>query len=1073
LYADDGAQALDAAENALLRLKQRAGDKAAVAELFRSMHTFKGNSRVIGLRVVESRAHLAEDLIGLVRDEGVAPDDELIELLLEVTEVLRSMLEETASRRKDVEESATAELVVRVQSKLQRCRESLKEAKSAEAPSAKSASLPPEDMVFKEAVVFDPVDMTSLAADPEYQKIFSDQAEEFVAAICENAGRFADSPEAARAAWKEQTRWLHLAAGQMGFADWADVLGAFLAKGEPTVADAEALLASIEALRRPKDPVAAPDVAGDVSAQVRPFLEVLEGALSELSMCAATMAIGQPADREAVARIAGDMAAAAEHAGFVRLADVASALPQACSSAEEFQRSVFQLYESLLGLDDVGSDGGGEGFRIQAAAVLRSWCADRIFQVLSDLGNSLDGFANKADGAQNCRKTAGLLQWVSYACQHHDLGAATNLAISLADIFGRGEHFGEVTPAVLHIARTFATAMREVLGAVMGGDVPGMAEVEALARQVSEVEFVTDGTASPVSIEARLGLPASFHKVLTPESVRAALTALDARLRFYIVRADPNADEALASTFSSWLASSGATEISNVTVFEGDRAVFDYLIASPLDERSMGKALERMDATGARLRIERALVDSASSHSSPGISDLERVAPPAAAVDPTQDSGDMLEMIGEVVTGEAMLKRALAALSERDLVREVEGIWRGAGTHWRDVQAAVRAHLESWKEEIDRVAALESQLAGGLDRLQEQANASRCRPGAVLLDAVVSHAEALALQCGRDVALSAEGGDISVDGRILVNLQEPIRDLVEFCVSQSITSPESREAIGKKPRARLSVVLAKHGGSIVVTIEDDGVGLDAARIAARTKELGWTDAGGGPDKTGNLDVVSRDRFGAMFAEDGTGRGIDFSKIRSDLRRFGGDLRVARSLAGGAEFKVTVPLTNVVIDGMVVRVGPVIYVVPVDAIQTIVHSEGGEVMRVSADGGRTMLRVGSDDALPVQFLRCDRVVQGNGANQISGRQFISDVAARQTEGSDARRLFVVAGKGSKRVAISVDEIIGQQLVLMRPLQGYLSLIQGATACALLGGGEVGVVLDVAYALAQACGDARPN
>jgi two-component system chemotaxis sensor kinase CheA len=152
---------------------------------------------------------------------------------------------------------------------------------------------------------------------------------------------------------------------------------------------------------------------------------------------------------------------------------------------------------------------------------------------------------------------------------------------------------------------------------------------------------------------------------------------------------------------------------------------------------------------------------------------------------------------------------------------------------------------------------------------------------------------------------------------------------------------------------------------------------------------------------------------------------------------------------------------------------VIYVVPVDAIQTIDHSEGGEVMRVSADGGRTMLRVGSDDALPVQFLRCDRVVQGNGANQISGRQFISDVAARQTEGSDARRLFVVAGKGSKRVAISVDEIIGQQLVLMRPLQGYLSLIQGATACALLGGGEVGVVLDVAYALAQACGDARPN
>ena len=95
LFADDGGQALDQVEEALLELKDapEAADPDTIGALFRAMHTFKGNARVLGLATIENRAHVAEDMIGLVRDEGVPLDAEMLDLLFETLDTLRGMLE--------------------------------------------------------------------------------------------------------------------------------------------------------------------------------------------------------------------------------------------------------------------------------------------------------------------------------------------------------------------------------------------------------------------------------------------------------------------------------------------------------------------------------------------------------------------------------------------------------------------------------------------------------------------------------------------------------------------------------------------------------------------------------------------------------------------------------------------------------------------------------------------------------------------------------------------------------------------------------------------------------------------
>ncbi len=102
LYADDGGQALDAAEQSLLCLKEAPSSAAHIAALFRAIHTFKGNARVLGLKTIEKCAHSAEDLIGLVRDENVPLDPDLLSLLLEVSDTLRAMMNQSLARRADV-----------------------------------------------------------------------------------------------------------------------------------------------------------------------------------------------------------------------------------------------------------------------------------------------------------------------------------------------------------------------------------------------------------------------------------------------------------------------------------------------------------------------------------------------------------------------------------------------------------------------------------------------------------------------------------------------------------------------------------------------------------------------------------------------------------------------------------------------------------------------------------------------------------------------------------------------------------------------------------------------------------
>lgn len=1058
LYAEEGGSSLDEVEESLLILQDAPSNTDAVARLFRAMHTYKGNARMLGLSVIESVAHLAEDMIGLVRDDGVALDEEIADLLLESTDTLRGMLETSVASHQDAPAGMAGDLIQRLTGKIATARQG-------DRAGAEATVFEPEPVlgavedVPPQSIVFEPLDTASLAGDPVYREIFFGMTHDVLQEMRAVLESDADSGRLNVVA--EEAERLRHAADQIGMRDWLLVLQDFLEIVEPHRDHAEVLFAHLQALyerdRSVRSSVSSARHRDDSDDPVRRFFDALELPLGRLSQLGHHISDDRELSWDSLSETAGEIRALAEAHGFVRITDVLDKVIADAGSGTEslqdhFVRLEFLLYEELASVAEVMLED-REGLALDPRTTLRAWCAEHVFESLLEMRNVIERIKRREDVPAQCARMIELMNQVYHACLFYEMETAAHLSMSIIDLFARAE-IGEQAPdaLLLRIAKTFIGDIEIILDVVEAGEVPDMAQIEKLLQDASEATFTSSGTVSAAHIEARLGLPKAFHKVLTPESVKTALSGLEAGYRFYIVRSDLNHDEELAANFLNWMESGVAQVISNVTVFEGDRTLFDFLISSPLAEVAFTEALSMLDPTGQCLRVEIALTDRMQGIHREAKTDSDQTAAPneddvarTMAVQ-SATSGEMLESIGELVTGQAMVQHLLTRLFESDLVRAVESELDSKEGNWLAARSGVRQTLENWLASVEKLIQLEAQNTALLNRLQEEALAVRVRPAGLLLKPLAPFIDGLARTCERQVALATVGDEIELDFSMLDSLKAALRGLLTFCVSQSIEKPELRVASGKPGRGVCRVVLVKHEDHVAITVEDDGAGIDLQRVVQRSRQLGWA------DESQDVGLALREGFGAL--SNGDSEGVDLAAIRTQLRQLGGNLKVSNLPSGGTRFLLTQPLAMVVMEGMAVRVGEVKYVVPIDAILRIVRSGGDELMQVSADKGRYLLRLETDDVLPIQFLR-------RGGQEVGTSAALAPCMKQDVD--ELKHLFVVIGNGGQRAALWVDELIGQQQVLIRPLQGYLSGIRGVTGCALLGSGDVGMVLDVSYVL----------
>lgn len=1103
LYADDGAQALDAMEEALDDLQSAPEEAGAqISALFRAVHTFKGNSRVLGLRNVEAVAHLAEDLIGLVRDEGVALTGEIVDILVLTGDVLRRMLEETADSRADVDPGPTEGLKSKLRSLYGRLsgKEVAEEPAPAPAPAAEEpeaeetpeekpakakkaapkksepvAAEPepepepePEEAAAPEAppapkpaakpafdanlaglldqldgggFSFDDIDAEELetsqveeepeveeapqaapepaasapapapapgkahiiaevtsgkvakdvfAADPMYRDIFADMADKTRNSLEKALSEWSatDSPSKCKAFAGN----LSYAAGQLGLTEWTMTLDGF-AEGSITTDSVNAVLASLKELYQrdlgggADEPAAGPDPSADPRTVGRDFFTAVAAHYPDIASIGMKLIAGEAVDSDQRRKILDEVNQLAERHGYVRLADASKKL-STVEVGKGYRAAELDFYEQLIAIERTFPADIFDADLMAPSRLLSAWCADHVFETLQTLREGLDKRAqtNAAPDAPWFHNFETLMRRVHFACSNFKIETASQLTMALIDLFARVRVDKKAPDVILlQMARGFVDTMELVFDALDQGDTPDTARIEQMFEEATNVCFVASGVVTAKTIENRLGLPPEFHRVLSPESVKSAHAALEDGLHFFVLRADLNDDDKLAEGFLEWITSGLVRMITNVTVFIGSETLFDFLVASSLDEDRMIERLAMLDPSGRRLTMAQSLKRreiATDEHGDDG-DGMDLI--------PIGDAGDslaLLEAIGAISASHALVEHELNKLASVDLMQDILTSLRAAGVEQLDprVRNVLRDCLEEHSNRLQEVSESGAQLSSELSHLQQESVAHRSRPAEVLLRPLKAFVSTRSRKSGTEATLTYVGGDVVLDQMLI----EELRGLLKTLTSVRLANSPAP--------TRFHVSISAESDHISVELTDN-----------------CPNAASGPE---------------------------IEKMTEALRRKKGDLRhVTLPAGGGVRIHLRVPQHMIVLDGMVVRVGEVRYVLPIDTIHRILQTD--RLLPVTAAKNVRMLNMDGDGLVPIRTL---------------------SVSSTDSEDGGAR-LYVIVSSGDRRIAIPVDELLGQQLVLLRPLQGVLSSVRDMSGVAILSGGEVGMVVAVS-ALASA-------
>jgi two-component system chemotaxis sensor kinase CheA len=348
------------------------------------------------------------------------------------------------------------------------------------------------------------------------------------------------------------------------------------------------------------------------------------------------------------------------------------------------------------------------------------------------------------------------------------------------------------------------------------------------------------------------------------------------------------------------------------------------------------------------------------------------------------------------------------------------------------------AELGRDARELRREAERERLFARSLrDTLQEL----RMVPAEAALQALRPAVREVAAQLGKKVALQLSGGEVRLDRRVLDELKGPLLHLVRNALDHGIEAPDARRAAGKREEALLAVRVESRGDRAVVTVRDDGAGVSPERLRTAAVQRGAVTAAEAA-RLGDAEALRLAfRAGVSTATEVTslsGRGIGLDVVGEAVRRLGGSVDVSSERGRGASFVIEVPLMLTGTTGLLFRAGGGLAVIAAEAIERVLLVAPGDLGTVA---GELTVCVDGDQ---VPFAPMAQILGGSGS------------PARQ--GTTVALLVAVGGK---RVAFAVDEVLGEQAIVVSALGRRMASAPHIAGAAVLDDGRVVSVLQPAH------------
>jgi two-component system, chemotaxis family, sensor kinase CheA len=295
----------------------------------------------------------------------------------------------------------------------------------------------------------------------------------------------------------------------------------------------------------------------------------------------------------------------------------------------------------------------------------------------------------------------------------------------------------------------------------------------------------------------------------------------------------------------------------------------------------------------------------------------------------------------------------------------------------------------------------------------------------------------LARDHGKKIELVTVGEETEVDKTVIERLNDPLVHLIRNAVDHGIEDPDSRVAAGKQPVGRITLSATHIAAGVVISIRDDGRGLDRDRIRARAEENGLWAPGARLTDNELFQAIFQPGFStAREITSLSGRGVGMDVVKRAIDALRGKIDVASTFGDGSEITLRLPLTLAIIDGLLVRVGRGRYVIPLSAVEECVELSMEEDAR---SRGRSFLNIRGE---LVPFLRLRELFKASTP-------------------ADRYQKVVIVSAGELRVGLVVDQVIGDHQTVIKSLSRLHANIEIFSGATILGDGAVALILDIAH------------
>ena len=338
-----------------------------------------------------------------------------------------------------------------------------------------------------------------------------------------------------------------------------------------------------------------------------------------------------------------------------------------------------------------------------------------------------------------------------------------------------------------------------------------------------------------------------------------------------------------------------------------------------------------------------------------------------------------------------------------------------------------------------------AQLERNTRELQESVMRVRMLPISFVFSRFPRMVRDIAQRLGKQIDLKLTGEQTELDKTVLEKIGDPLVHLVRNSIDHGIEMPDARVAAGKPAAGTVHLDACHRGGNIAVEVSDDGGGLDKDRILAKARQRGLV---------GQNDVLTDDQIhdliflpGFSTAEkttDLSGRGVGMDVVRRNVKELGGKIELRSERGKGSRFIITLPLTLAIVDGQSVAVGSETYIIPLISIVESMRLKETSISRLSGHNEVFSFR---GDYLPIIRL-----------HELFG---VEPRAHALHEG-----LVVIAEGDGRRVGLFVDDLLGQQQVVIKSLEANYGRVEGVSGATILGDGSVALILDVTGIIAAA-------